>query len=149
MDADRVNTYTKTCRFSALFFSCQLFSPEIVWSRENTSLPRVPIESGNLLDISGGLVAVVFAILLLGAMYAKFQGMGRGSNGIINVIATQAIGPKEKIAIVEVAKKQLLIGMTSTSVQTLHVFDEPAAIVPEPKTPFAERLKITMRGALK
>lgn len=123
--------------------------PSISMASEEATLPRLPMETGSLLDISGGLIAVVFAILLLGTIYAKIQGVGRGSKGIINVVATQAIGPKEKIAIVEVAEKQLLIGMTTTTVQTLHVFDERVAKAPEPKTPFAERLRETMRGLQK
>lgn len=98
-------------------------------------------------SLGAGMVMVVLAILLLGFLYAKMQGMRSGSNGVINIVATQAIGPKERIAIVEVSDKQLLIGMTTTSIQTLHVFDERVAETPAPRISFADRLKSALRSA--
>ena len=105
-----------------------------------------PFGSGQFSSLGAGMVIVVFAILLLGFLYAKTQGLRSGSNGVINIVATQAIGPKERIAIVEVSDKQLLIGMTTTSIQTLHVFEEPVADAPQPRISFADRLKSALRG---
>jgi len=105
-----------------------------------------PIGSPDLLSVGGGLFVVIAAIVILGVVYARTQGLRGGRNGVISIVATQAIGPKERIAVVEVADKQLLIGMTTTSVQTLHVFDEPVAKAPEPRITFAERLLSAMRG---
>ena len=106
-----------------------------------------PLGSRQLSNLGAGLVIVVFAIVCLGLLYAKTQGLKSGSNGVINIVATQAIGPKERIAIVEVAGKQLLIGMTTSSVQTLHVFDAPVADAPEPRVSFADRLKSALKVA--
>jgi flagellar protein FliO/FliZ len=106
--------------------------------------PSLPIGSSELFSVGGGLIVVVLAIIVLGVIYARTQGLRTGSGGVINIIATQAIGPKERIAIVEVANKQLLIGMTTTSVQTLHVFDEPVAVAPEQRSSFSDRLKTLM-----
>ncbi len=106
-----------------------------------------PLGSRQLSNLGAGLVIVIFAIVCLGLLYAKTQGLKTGSNGVINIVATQAIGPKERIAIVEVAGKQLLIGMTTSSVQTLHVFEAPVADAPEPRVSFADRLKSALKGA--
>ena len=106
-----------------------------------------PLGSRQFSNLGAGLVIVVFAIVCLGLLYAKTQGLTTGSNGVTNIVATQAIGPKERIAIVEVAGKQLLIGMTTSSVQTLHVFDAPVADAPEPRVSFADRLKSALKGA--
>lgn len=105
-----------------------------------------PLGSPQIVNLGGGLLFVILAIVGLGVLYAKTQGLKTGSDGVINIIATQAIGPKERIAVVEVSDKQLLIGMTTTSVQTLHVFDEPVVEAPEPRASFAQRLKNAMRG---
>lgn len=106
-----------------------------------------PLGSRQLPNLGAGLVIVIFAIVCLGLLYARAQGLRTGPNGVINIVATQAIGPKERIAIVEVSGKQLLIGMTTTSIQTLHVFDERVADAPEPRVRFAERLKSALKGA--
>ena len=105
-----------------------------------------PLGAPQFFNLGGGLLFVIIAIVGLGVLYARSQGLRTGSNGVINIIATQAIGPKERIAIVEVSDKQLLIGMTTTSVQTLHVFEEPVVEAPEPRVPFSLRLKNAMRG---
>lgn len=105
-----------------------------------------PIGSPQIVNLGGGLLFVILAIVGLGVLYAKTQGLKTGSGGVINIVATQAIGPKERIAVVEVSDKQLLIGMTATSVQTLHVFDEPVVEAPEPQIPFSRRLRNAMRG---
>ena len=106
-----------------------------------------PLGAPEIFNLGGGLLFVIIAIVGLGVLYARTQGLRTGSNGVINIIATQAIGPKERIAIVEVSDKQLLIGMTTTSVQTLHVFDEPVVQAPEVRVSFAQRLRNAMRGA--
>ena len=124
-----------------------LLSPVAVSATGNApGLPSSPIGSPALLNIGGGLLVVILAIIVLGVVYARTQGLRNGSNGVINIVATQTIGPKERIAVIEVADKQLLIGMTTTSVQTLHVFDEPVAPSAAPRASFAERLKSALKG---
>ena len=123
-----------------------LLAPAAADAAERSSPLPSPVGSPDLLSLGGGLFVVVLAIVVLGVLYARTQGLRGGSSGIINIVATQAIGPKERIAVVQVADKQLLIGMTTTSVQTLHVFDEPVATAPEPRAKFAERLKSAMLG---
>jgi len=106
----------------------------------------VAFGSSDLLNVSGGLLLVVFTIILAGILYARTQGLQRGSGGIITVVASQTIGPKEKIVVIEVADKQLLLGMTTSNVQTLHVFDKRVVSTPEPVIGFADRLRSAMRG---
>ncbi len=118
--------------------------PEVLLAAVDEAAPTLPIGSAELFNVGGGLIVVVLAIIVLGVIYAKTQGLRTGSGGVINIVATQAIGPKERLAIVEVADKQLLIGMTTTNVQTLHVFDEPVAITPEHRASFSNRLKSLM-----
>ena len=52
-------------------------------------------------------------------------------------------GPKERLLVVEVADQQLLVGMTATGVQTLHVFEKPVCATEKVTQPagFASRLR--------
>ncbi len=121
-----------------------LLLPDLLFAAVDEVQPSLPIGSSELFNVGGGLIVVVLAIIVLGVIYARTQGLRTGTGGVINIVATQAIGPKERIAIVEVANKQLLIGMTTTSVQTLHVFDEPVAVAAEQRANFSDRLKTLM-----
>ena len=49
----------------------------------------------------------------------------QGASDVISVVATRPLGPKERLLLIEIADQQLLVGMTASQVQTLHVFDEP------------------------
>lgn len=105
-----------------------------------------PVQPGDVASLGGGLVVVIAAIVLFGWFYSRTNGARGGDSDVIQVVASRSIGPKERIVLVEVADKQLVVGMTSTSVQTLHVFDEPVAHAAVPKSGFASRLREIMRG---
>lgn len=103
-----------------------------------------PIVGGSeLLGMSISMIIVVAIILLLGWIYSRSRLVGAGNSDAINIVATRALGPKERLLIVEVADQQLLIGITSTAVQTLHVFDTPVSVeqTVAPSAGFAERLR--------
>ncbi len=83
---------------------------------------------------AAGLVQVTLSLLLvLAAVFAaawavrRLKGFGRVAPGAIDVIADVALGPKERAVLLQVGKQQLLIGVASGSVNTLHVLAEPIA----------------------
>lgn len=94
---------------------------------KDTEVPelQVPASTGDLLSVAVSLFVVIGAILLCGWLYKRSQGLRGQSGGVFSIVASQALGPKERIIVIEVANKQLVLGMTATQVSTLHVFDEP------------------------
>ncbi len=108
------------------------------------TLPATPgIGGGDILSLGVSMVVIVAMILVVGWLYSRSRLAGGGSAELINVIASEALGPKERLLVVEVADQQLLVGMTASTVQTLHVFDKPlsvAAPAPDPAG-FATRLR--------
>ncbi len=119
-------------------------------SRDEITGP-VTVGSAEVLTVTGGLFSVVVAILLAGYLYSRMKGPRIGGNNVINIIASQPLGPKERIVLVEIADTQFAIGMTTSSVQTLHVFDKP--IISRDEMPdqsgFADRLKDALRSVRK
>ena len=106
------------------------------------------VGSAEVLSVAGGLFLVIAAILTAGFLYSRMKGPRIGGNNVINIIASQALGPKERIVLIEIANTQLVIGLTTSQVQTLHVFDEPVIKAAEAVSgsSFAERLKLVLRG---
>jgi len=113
-------------------------------SNATPTLPTTPgVGGGDVLTLGISMLIVVAVIVVLGWLYSRSRFVSGGVNDVINVVATRALGPKERLLIVEVADQQLLIGMTATGVQTLHVFDKPVCIAKAEAQPggFANRLR--------
>lgn len=95
-------------------------------------------------------LVVVAAIVALGWAWSKSKFAVTGSRDVINIVSSRALGTKERLLLIEVADQQLLVGMTASQVQTLHVFDKPVvdttAAEPAPSS-FADRLRSTVREA--
>jgi flagellar protein FliO/FliZ len=93
---------------------------------------------------AGGLVQVTLSLLLvLGAVFAaawavrRVRGLGRMAPDAIQVLANVGLGQKERAVLVQVGNQQLLLGVASGSVTTLHVLAEPIAVTPA--TPFLKK----------
>ena len=78
-----------------------------------------------LLSLAASLLVVIGTIVVLGWLYSRSKLFGGPANAAISIVASRALGSKERLMVVEVGGKQLLVGMTATQVQTLHVFDAP------------------------
>ena len=109
------------------------------------------VNGQDVLGVLFGLVVVLGSVVVVGWLYARSRGLRGIAGQAINVVAAQSLGPKERIVLVEVGGKQIVVGMTSAQLQTLHVFDEPvvtsgpeAGVAPGA---FADRLRSMLRGA--
>ncbi len=107
-------------------------------------LPAAPgIGGGDILSLGLSLIVVVGVIIALGWFYSRSRFVSGGGADLITIVATRPLGPKERLMVVEVADQQLLIGMTSTGANTLHVLDKPIEVTASTPAPgsFAGRLK--------
>lgn len=110
-----------------------------------TSGPELqpPAGTPGLMSVAASLLLVIGAILVLGWLYTRAQGLRAGGAGPIRVLAAQALGTKERIVVVEVGGTQLVVGVTASQISTLHTFDgrpvEPGASVMNGA--FASRLR--------
>ncbi len=121
-----------------------LASPSALATEKPAGLPATPgIGGGDILSLGLSLFVVVGVIIALGWFYSRSRFVSGGGADLITIVATRPLGPKERLMVVEVADQQLLIGMTSTGANTLHVLDKPIEVAA--KTPatgsFAGRLK--------
>jgi len=73
------------------------------------------------------LLVVVSLILLLAWIARRIGGIQLQNAGAIKVLSMLPVGNKERIALVQVGDKQLLIGIAPGRVNTLHVFEQPVS----------------------
>ncbi len=102
---------------------------------------------GELLSMGLSMFIVVAAIVILGWFYSRSRLVSGGNSDLIDVVATRMLGPKERLMIVQVADQQLLIGMTVSGVETLHVLTTPVATAETPKSAdgFSARLRLALK----
>lgn len=81
---------------------------------------------------AGGLVRVLLALMLvLAAIFTaawvsrRMRGAGGVRSSNLDVLAQLPLGPRERAVLIRVGERQLLIGVTSGCIRTLHVL-EPA-----------------------
>ncbi len=84
-------------------------------------------------DMAGGLFTVLLSLaLILGgfvavAWFARRYLPGMGAQGVVKVVATTAVGPRERVVVVEVDDTWLMLGVGGGNVRLLHTLPKPAA----------------------
>lgn len=97
------------------------------------SLPKKTTSSASqLASLVGGLVLILVLIYGLSWFVKRFSQGGFMQNPIMKIVSAMPLGTRERLMLIEVGGKQLLLGVTATQINTLHVFDEP--VVPTEKS---------------
>jgi flagellar protein FliO/FliZ len=99
--------------------------------------------AGQLTQLLLGLLVVLGVILALAWVVRRVQQAAPRSGQVIEIVSARALGPRDRLVLVQVGDEQVLIGVSPGRIATLHVMKEPvsAAKRPEQATPeFAQRL---------
>ncbi|WP_177408488.1 MULTISPECIES: flagellar biosynthetic protein FliO [unclassified Pseudomonas] len=98
---------------------------------------------GQLAQMVFGLLLVVGLIFFLAWVLRRMQGATPKGGQVIEIVGSRAIGPRDRLLLVQVGKAQILIGHTPGSIEALHVLAEPVEVPASARqaTPeFAQRL---------
>lgn len=71
-----------------------------------------------------GLLLVVGLILLLAWLAKKYSLMTPGMSGAIQILSGISLGNRDRLILVEVGEKHLLLGVSPGRINTLQVFDK-------------------------
>lgn len=80
---------------------------------------------------SVGLLVVIGLILVCGALLKRFGPYRKYGDQSLDVVASQSLGPRERVVVVEIDDTWLVLGVTSNNVNTLHTM--PARERPAPE----------------
>jgi len=107
-----------------------LFSltPASVLAQQITEQKSV-ISSTSLLNMFGSLLVVLALVVLLAWLYKKMAQRLPGS-GQIKVVTSLALGPRERILVIEIQGKQRVIGVTAQQVNFLFELEQPLSAEP-------------------
>jgi len=132
--------------FSLFLWANVSFSAEKVASKMLTS---TPVTTGALLQTLLGLILVISIIAFLAWLLRRTGRFQMSANGELKIIASLALGPRERAVLLQVGKQQLLVGITTQQIRTLHILDENVSTEPKRSekisSSFAEKLQHIMQ----
>jgi len=130
-------------------FGLLLLSPLSAWAAEPlaTAVAVAPSRpggmAGQLTQLVLGLLLVLGIIFVLAWLLRRVQQVGPGGKAqVIELIGSRALGPRDRLVLVQVGNEQILLGLTPGTITPLHVLKEPVQVPNgEQATPeFAQRL---------
>ncbi|HIQ45279.1 MAG TPA: flagellar biosynthetic protein FliO [Pseudomonas oleovorans] len=120
--------------------------PGVVVAAEPAGKAATPMASsdvaGQLGQLLLGLLLVIGLIFLLAWLLRRVQQLAPRGGQVIKLLATQPLGPRDRLVLVQVGNEQILLGLSAGRIARLHVLKEPVHLGDaEPATPeFAQRL---------
>lgn len=111
----------KTCIVGFITLSGAAFAEDSATSQVGGAL----IKPGDYLGQIMISLILVLAIIFVGAWlvrrYGRFSAV---ADGQLRVLGMLSVGQKERIMLLQVGRQQLLVGVTSSRITTLHTLDE-------------------------
>jgi len=89
------------------------------------TLSTPPVSTSALIETLLGLLLVLAIIAFLAWLLRKTGQFQASSNSQMHIVASLALGPRERAVLLQVGEEQILVGVTSQQIQKLHVLKEP------------------------
>lgn len=117
-------------RFTSASLTFWLLIPALALAQQET-VPQAPERTGSQSDAVAslatmgiGLLVVVALIFGCAWLVRRMNGLTGMNTGSMKILSVMALGARERIALIDVGGTQILVGITPSSIRTLHVFDE-------------------------
>ena len=120
------------------------FFSRLVFALETKTPERLdPVSTSGVIQLAFGLAIVVMLIFMISWLVKRVSGFSVYSNPHLKVISGLHVGQKEKILLIQIADKQIVVGVTASSIRTLHqlesnIINDDTSM--RDNIPFAERL---------
>ncbi|WP_150753422.1 flagellar biosynthetic protein FliO [Pseudomonas fluorescens] len=99
--------------------------------------------AGQLTQLVFGLLLVLGLIFVLAWLLRRVQQAGPAGKGqVIEIVGSRALGPRDRLMLVQVGNEQILLGLSPGNIAALHVLKEPVQVpsTEKPTPEFAQRL---------
>lgn len=130
---------------SSVLVGLLLLYPSLSQAAQPSTAPD-PISIQSVSQMVIGLVLVIALILFLAWALRRLNAVP-GQSGKMRVIATLPLGARERAILVQVGEEQLLLGVTSQSVNILARYDTP--ILPPDTVPTTNDFAMKLAQVLK
>jgi len=104
----------------------------------STGLPGNPIA-----EIVLALIGILLLICVIGWLVKRFSGLAPHASQHLKTIAVMPLGSRERIAVIQIGERQIVVGITPSQITTLLELDKPLDI-PASGGEFARKLQSLM-----
>jgi len=105
------------CLPLCLLFTETLLAAETVQKGVGVRTP--PLGSESLLQTTGGLLLILLLIIGGAWLFKRYGSLPLGGKGMVRVVGGVSVGPRERVVVVEVEQRRLLLGVAPGQVRTL------------------------------
>lgn len=93
------------------------------------------------------LIFVLLIIFLAAWLLRRYGRIPGVANGNLKVIGALSVGQRERILLLQVGQEQILVGVTSSKITTLHQLEEPVQV--KDNVPMSSQFSQRLQEALK
>lgn len=118
------------------------------WASAHAQQSATPVISP--LATLGKLAVALIIVLIVFWAFAKFMkqmqvGQGGAHSGL-KVIGALSLGQRERVVVVQAGTEQLVLGVTSSAINTLHVLETPMSATDSPELgDFKQKLSAALK----
>ncbi len=100
---------------------CMLLLAAPFWAQAAEAAPGPGPGVAALMKLIFGLLAVIASIFVLAKVLPRMGAMRLLGNKEFRVLASLAVGSKERIVLLQAGEQQILVGVTPASINPIHV----------------------------
>ena len=122
-------TFLSTPLVCAVLWTPMVQAAQTAAQTSHTLGAAEPLSIGSLIQVTLGLLAVVVTIFALAWFLRRYGRFQSAANTSLKVVGGLSVGPRERVVLIQVEDRQLLLGVAPGRVQMLHTLDArlPAA----------------------
>ena len=120
-----------------IIIAMMILLPAFTYAAEQPEVGKHVVDGVDAIGMIISLAMVLLVIVIAAFILKRFQGFQQQLNGI-KIITSVHLGNKEKLVVVEVSGKQLLLGVTAQQINLLDTLASPITSQPTESQPQAE-----------
>ena len=139
----------RSCIFLIFQFCASAIYAAADETTSKTASVADPVSVGDFLQVFMGLAIVVIAIIAMSWIIKRTGYVNTRASGQLKILGGLTLTQRERLLLVQVGKKQLLIGVAPGRISTLHELEENIDVSGDAKPiseNFAHKLQSLMRG---
>lgn len=115
----------------------------------NTLSTAPLMNTAELFKFAGALLLVLVIFMVLARLMRRLNGVSAGGAGSLRVVSALSVGTRERVLVVQVGEKQVLLGVTATHITALHELEQPLdhASTSESSAPVGRGFKQALKKA--
>jgi flagellar protein FliO/FliZ len=114
-------------------------------ARQPGQMAQPPAIVGGIVQVTLGLLVVLMVIAGAAWFARRFGHFNATAKGNLRIIGGLPMGSRERVVLLQVGDKQLLLGVAPGRIEILHVLDEPLSFDADNSTPPAQTFSALLK----